>query len=111
MTKRYLKDYYTGLQVAAYFSANNRLLRQIDGCAIGGTLSVIMSAICMTQCLNEKIQPLSPKFFCLYVDDSYSRGTKEENYMFLTELSSFDPKLKFTVETEPSKLLSSVRNI
>ena len=89
------------------FIANGRYVRQIDGCAIGGTLSVTLSAICMTQCLDEKIAPKNPKFFCLYVDDSYNRGSKEGNKETLESLRSFDPKLKFTVEVNPDRFLDT----
>ena len=41
------------------------------------------------------------------MDDSYSRGTKDENKIILDELKKFDPKLKFTKETEPTKFLDT----
>ena len=93
------------------FSTNGRLIRQIDGCAIGGTLSVTLSAISMTQCLVEKIEPTNPKFFRLYVDDSYNRGNKKENENILKSLRNFDPKLKFTVEIEPTTFLDTAIHV
>ena len=65
------------------FSANGKLIRQTNGCPIGGSFSGTMAAICMTKCVREVIRPLSLPFFKLYVDDGYCRPKVNENWGIL----------------------------
>ena len=90
------------------FSANGKLIRQRNGCAIGGNFSGTMAGICMTKCMRDIIKPLNLPFFKLYVDDGYCRQKIEENgNSVLNALNNFHPRLKFTVEEEPSRFLDS----
>ena len=86
------------------FSANGKLVRQTNGCPIGGSFSGTMAAICMTKCVREVIRPLSLPFFKLYVDDGYCRQNVNENGDIVLEaLNDFHSRLNFTVENEPSR--------
>ena len=68
---------------------------------------MIMAGICMTMCIREIVIPNNPPFFGLYVDDVFSRQKKGTENQFHNALNSFNPKIKFTVETEPPRFLDS----
>lgn len=68
---------------------------------------MVMAGICMTKCIREVVIPRNPTFFKLYVDDGFSRQKQETHTEFLGALNSFNPKLKFTVENEPTRFLDS----
>ena len=42
------------------FSVNNNLFKQVDGCPMGGAISVIMSGIHMNRMENARVVPLKP---------------------------------------------------
>ena len=50
------------------FSVNNKLVKQVDGCPMGGAISVIMSGIHKNRMEKERVVPLKPKFYKHYVD-------------------------------------------
>ena len=87
------------------FSANGKLVKQRDGCPIGGNFSMCMAGICMTKCIREVVKPHHPQFFCLYVDDIYARRKRGDNDELGNALNNFHPNLNFTVENEPDKFL------
>ena len=89
------------------FSANGKLVRQKDGCPIGGKFSMVMASICMTKCIREIIIPMNPPFFKLYVDDGFCRRKKGDHDHVLEALNGFHPRLKFTDEVEPDHFLDS----
>ena len=101
--KRFLKRLTSGCT----FSANGKLIRQLDGCPIGGNFSQIMASICMTKCLKDVIKPLDPIYFGLYVDDGFSRRKLSNRDKIGEGLQNFHPKLKFTTEVEPNRFLDS----
>ena len=87
------------------FSANGKLIKQVDGCPIGGSFSVRMAGICMTKCIREIVKPKNPPFFSLYVDDGYARRKKGMTDELGDALNAFHPNLNFTVENEPDRFL------
>ena len=101
--RRFLKRMTSG----CVFSANGKLIRQKDGCPIGGNFSMVMASICMTKCIREIIIPMNPPFFRLYVDDGYCRRKKGDRDEVLDALNGFHPRLKFTDEVEPDHFLDS----
>ena len=44
------------------FSVNNKVVKQVDGCPMGGAISVIMSGIHMNRLEKEPAMPLKPNF-------------------------------------------------
>ena len=52
------------------FSVNNKLVKQVDGCPMGGSISVIMSGIHMNRLEKERVMPLKPKLYKRHVDDT-----------------------------------------
>ena len=70
---------------------------------------MIVAGICMTKCLREVIKHITPPppYFGLYVDDGFCRHKKGAHVDIGRDLNNFHPKLKFTVENEPSRFLDS----
>ena len=101
--KRFLERLTSG----CVFTANGKLVRQRDGCAMGGRFSMIMAGICMTKCINEVIKPMNLPFFKLYVDDGFARQKKDDSNVVMDALNAYHPKLNFTVENEPERFLDS----
>ena len=60
------------------FTFNNRFYKQIDGCTMGGPLSVTLGDIHMVKMENEVVRPLKPLFYSRYVENIYNRRKKDE---------------------------------
>ena len=58
------------------FSVNNTLVNQVEGCLMGGAISVIMSGIHMKSMEKDCVPPLNPKFYCFYVADTLIKRKK-----------------------------------
>ena len=57
---------------------NSNFYKQIDGCIMGGPLSVILSDIYMTK-TEEVVKPTNPSFYKIFVDDIISKTTIHRN--------------------------------
>ena len=55
------------------FSFNDELIKQIDGCPMGGSLSVVFSGIFMAKMEHDVVYPHHPPFYKRYVDDIITR--------------------------------------
>ena len=62
------------------FSVNNKLVKQVDQCPMGGAISVIMSGIHMNRLEKERVMPLKPKFYKHYVDDTITKRKKNTDF-------------------------------
>ena len=63
------------------FSVNNQSIKQIDGCVMGGPISVVFVKIYMFKMEDDFVAPIKPIFYKRYADDTYVRrkeNTKEE---------------------------------
>ena len=58
------------------FSVNDKLVKQIKRCAMGGAISVIMSGIHMKRMKKDCVAPINSKFYQRYVDDSITKRKK-----------------------------------
>ena len=65
------------------FSLNDKLVKQIDGCPMGCTISVIMSGICMKTMKTDCVAHLNLKFYQRNIDDTI---TKRNKYTMIDEL-------------------------
>ena len=88
------------------FKFNNRFLKQVDGCTMGGPLSVTFSDIYMVKMENDVVIPSKPIFYRRFVDDIYSRRKLGDNVLF-DQLNSYHPNIKLTIEVNPSKFLDT----
>ena len=64
------------------FKFNSRFLKQVDGCTIGGPLTVTFSKIYMVKMENDFVIPSKPIFYRRFVDDMYSRQNLGDNILF-----------------------------
>ena len=88
------------------FKFNNRFLKQVDGCTMGGPLSVTFSDIYMVKMENDVVIPSKPIFYSRFVDDIYSRRKLGDNVLF-DRLNSYHPNIRLTVEVNPSRFLDT----
>ena len=58
------------------FSVNDKLVKQIKGCPMGGAISVIVSGIHMKRMEKYCAAPLNPKFYQRYFDDIITKRKK-----------------------------------
>ena len=89
------------------FSVNDRLIKQIDGCSMGGSLSVVLSGIFMAKLESDVVNPIVPVFYERYVDDVYTRRKKgSEDQLFLA-MNNYHTNIKLTVEENPTHFLDT----
>ena len=88
-------------------SANNHLIKQIDGCPMGGPTSVVFSDICMCKMEEDVVKPLKPIFHKRYVDDTYVKRKRNEADTLFDALNSYHPNIKFTAEQKPQKFFDT----
>ena len=81
------------------FSVNNRLIKQIDGCPMGGPISVVFADI--------KIAPTKPLFYKRYVDNTYVRRKKNTKDELFEKLNTYHKNIKLTTEKNPTKFLDT----
>ena len=86
---------------------NQRFYKQIDGCAMGGPLSVILADIHMVRTENELVKPMNPPFYKRFVDDIYSKRNKSQKDVLFEALNNFHPNIKLTIEVNPVKFLDT----
>ena len=78
-------------------SVSNTLVKQVEGCLMGGAISVIMSGIHM-------VAPLNPKFYRRYVDDTITKRKKNgTNDELFANMNSHYKNIKLTVQ--PTRFL------
>ena len=105
--KSIFKKLLIKLTKESVFSANNRLIKQIDGCPMGGPISVVFSDICMCKMEEDVVKPLKPIFYKCYVDNTYVKRKRNESDTLLDALNSYHPNIKFTLEQNPKRFLDT----
>ena len=89
------------------FQLNSKFFKQTDVCAMGGPLSVTLSDIWMVKMENNIAIPHRPIFYKRYVDDIINCRKKHEEDLLFKKLNDHHPKIKLTIEINPSKLLDT----
>ena len=85
------------------FSVNNRLIKQINGCFMGGPISVVFSDIYMCKMEDDVVAPTKPIFCERYVGDTYIRRKENTKDELFEKLNLYHDNIKFTIE-ENTKL-------
>ena len=98
------------LSTECKFTFDNKFYKQIDGCTMGGPLSVTFSDIFMVKMENEIVSPLRPMFYRRYVDDIFNRRKKDSEDILFNNLNNYHRKIKMTIEIQPSKFLDTKLN-
>ena len=88
------------------FSVNNRLIKQIDGCPMGGPISVVFPDINVPKMEEDIVTPMKPHFCKRYVDDTHIRKKKNEPNCLFEKLNSY-PTIKLTIEKNSTKFLDT----
>ena len=90
------------------FIFNTKFYKQVDGCTMGGPLSVTLSDIFMTKMENEAlIPPRKPKFYKRFVDDIITRRLRNQPDVLLDFLNNYHQNIKLTCEINPEKFLDT----
>ena len=88
------------------FSVNNRLIKQIDGCAMEGLISVVFSDIYMCK-MEEVVKPLKLIFYKHYMDDTYVKRKRNESDTVFGALNLYHANIKFKLEQYPKSFLDT----
>ena len=99
------KNLITKLATNCVFSLNKTLYKQVDGCTMGGPLSVVLANIFLSKMEKEIITPMKPIFYKRYIDDIYVRRNKDTEDDMFKEINKVHQK--FTLEKNPSKFLDT----
>ena len=83
---------------------NQSFYEQIDRCAMGSPLSVILADIHMVRTENEVVKPTSPLFYKDLLT-IYSRRDKFQQDALFEALNNFHPNIKLTIEVNSEKFL------
>ena len=85
-----------------FFMFNDKIHKQIHGCAMGGPVSPVVANLCMKDIEESAIlaTTVPPKVWKRYVDDSFCIIKKDEIPTFHNTLNSMDPHISFTIEQE-----------
>ena len=76
------------------FTLNNKFCTQIDGCTMGGPLSITLSDIYMVKMELEVARPLKALFYSRYVNDIYNRSKKHEFVKVFHALNNYHENIK-----------------
>ena len=86
---------------------NQSFYKQIDGCPMGGLLSVILADINMVRDENEVVKPMNPPFCKRFVDDICRRRNNFQQDVLFEALNNFHPNVKLTIQVNPEKFLDT----
>ena len=89
------------------FLADGKLIRQVDGCPMGGPISVVLSNIFCVKMEFDVVKPLKPNLYKRYVNDIYSKRIKNQPDKIFEKLNNYHPNIKLTIEVNPSKFLDT----
>ena len=89
------------------FTFDNKLYKQVNGCAMGNPLSAVLSGIFMSKLEKDIVYPSNPILYRRYVDDIFTRKKKDEEDSLLPKLNSYHENIKFTVEKDLTKFLDT----
>ena len=82
------------------FSANNRLIKKIDGCPIGGPIPAVLSDIFVCKMEEDTVAPSKPLFYKRYVDDTYVRRKKNETDELYNAPNLYHQNIKLTAKLQ-----------
>ena len=89
------------------FMLNSNFYKQIDGCTMGGPLSVIFSDIYMTKTEEEVLKPTNPSFYKRFVDNIISKKKKDQPDLLSENLNKQHTNIKYTIEAMPRKFFDT----
>ena len=105
--KSLFKKILNKLMKGCTFLADGRLIRQVDGCPMGGPISVVLSNIFCVKMEFDVVKPLKPKLYKRYVDDIFSKRIKNQSDKLFEKLNNYHPNIKLTIEVNPTKFVNT----
>ena len=99
------------LSTESTFIFQSNYYKQIDGCTMGGPLSVTFANIYLTKLEREIVVPSKPRFYKRYVDDVIVRRKIGVTDNLFLSINKYHPKIKFTIEIQPTKFLDTNINV
>ena len=88
------------------FFANRKLIKQIDGCPMGGPISVVFLSYTCAKWNLMLLSPTKPLFYKCYIGDTYRYiyipRKKNIRDTFLEDLNSYHQNIKLTMEVNSS---------
>ena len=88
------------LTTECVFSSNNRFIKKIDGCPMGGSISAVLSDICVCKMEEDTVAPSKPLFYKRYVDGTYVRRKKNETDELYNALNLYHQNIKLTAKLQ-----------
>ncbi|XP_068671416.1 uncharacterized protein [Montipora foliosa] len=91
-----------------YFIYDDKIYKQIHGCAMGSPVSPVVANLCMEAIEEMAINTseVQPKVWKRYVDDSFCIIKRDAVNSFHTTLNSIDPHILFTIEEESDQQIA-----
>ena len=89
------------------FLGDSKLIGQVDGSPMGGTISVVLSNIFCVKMEFDVVKPLKTKVYKRYFDDIYSKRIKNQPDKLFEKLNNYHPNIKLTIEVNPSKFFDT----
>ena len=89
------------------FTINNRLIKQLNGCPMGGLISAVFSDIYVCKTDEDIVIPANPIFYKRYIEDTYGRRKKHETDKLFIDLNSYHENIKLMLEINPNKFLDT----
>ena len=87
---------------STYFVHNENFFKQIEGCAMGASISSVIAQLVLEDLEETVLKTLNFElpFFFRYVDDCITAIPPNQYNSILKEFNSYHPKLQFTIEKE-----------
>ena len=89
------------------FSVNGVLVRQKDGCPIGGSISGDFADIFMNKLERDVVIPRNPILYGRYVNDTYNRRKKNTPDELFEALNNYNSNIHCTIVVNPSHFLDT----
>ena len=84
-----------------------KFYKQVDGCTMGGPLSMTLSDIYMTKMEDDILEKYQPTFYKRCVDDIINRRKKNEVDLLFNDLINYHPNINLTLELSPKRFLDT----
>ncbi|XP_030751385.1 uncharacterized protein LOC115878915 [Sitophilus oryzae] len=97
----FIKGVETTLK-STYFTYDNKIYQQIDGCAMGASISSVVAQIVMEDLEESVLEKLDIRipFFFRYVDNCLTAIPTDYMDRILDKFNEYNSNIKFTIEVE-----------
>ena len=89
------------------FSVTEKLLKHVDGCPMGGPISVVFLDMFMYKMQLDVVVHAKPIFYKCYVIDTYVQRKRNDVDRLFEELDLYNRNIKLTFEINPERFLDT----